>query len=214
MRILEIYCDSDGPITDWRHAVLSLPRFEGWNIDQLNKSPDRESLLRQLYTDFPHFFYKLPIHHDGSRLLEVLMRYHQNSDMICQKRTVAFDQIRVNILTAIGTDHPDYNQASADKREFYHYKHQVSIPVVCVRDSCDKPRVMEHCGKHEVTRVLVDDFRRNCNEWEDPIHEVIYGGRNIALHVDIDESNKESSYDVNQLLGRLSAIIHEEKVGS
>lgn len=191
MRI-NIYCDSDGVIADWRGYVLSLPQFEGWKIDDLNKSPYREALLRDLYEEDPHLFYKL--------------RRIQGSHALLKKLTELNDsfgshQYRVAILTAIGEEHPDYNQAAAGKREYFHYKHKCTLPVICVRRSEDKASAVEGLRSEGDYRILIDDFQKNCNQWE-AAHP-----HNIAIKVDDDETSINSDYDGQALVDKLMSTI-------
>lgn len=168
---MHIFIDLDGLGANWVDYVLKY-HFPFKDIDVLNQHPDRLLLTRDMYRKDPNLFYKLePIKQFG-KLLKWLT-----------DRNVPW-----NILTAAESCHECYETVVNDKLRFLKEKFDVSPEkVIVTKTSSDK---VNYSG---VGKGLIDDFERNCREWE------ASGG--IAWHV---EANV---YCVDELLTRIEQVL-------
>lgn len=172
MEPLEFYIDLDGLGTNWQDYVLQTHFPEFNDIEDLNQHPQRAELIRGVYEREPRLFRNLP----------PLMKYQQLLSHLTKRR------VRWMILTAAGSDHPCYHTAREDKLTYIHRHFGVdSSKVIVSRASEDK---YLYAGKG---KVLVDDFGRNCREWEQA------GGSAILVEANV--------YCIDELIKRVDSLI-------
>lgn len=139
-----IYFDSDGVFANWVEYVLTnhLPWMD--EIDELNKHPSRDSIIKSISKNDPDMFSKLPVIEGSGALIDWV-------------RKVGLD---FRILTAVGNSE-DFDRSKKSKE--YWWKKQFNVPadkVIVTIHSEDKYRI-PHKGN-----ILVDDFHVNITQWE------------------------------------------------
>lgn len=172
MESLEFNIDLDGLGTNWQGYVLQnhFPEFE--NIEVLNQHPRRIELMRGIYEREPRLFRNLPKIDKYQRLLRHLT-----------ERGVTW-----RILTAIGSEHPSPDLVREDKLAYLWEHFGVSSDKIIISDASEDK--VSYAGKG---KVLIDDFKRNCREWE--------GAGGTALYV---EAN---TYCIDDLIKRVDSLI-------
>lgn len=153
--IQHIHVDSDNTIMDWtgRFIGVHLPHL---TIEQFNRLPEEErnGLFDEVYKKDPRLFLKLSPFPYAERLI----------------RTLELSGCSWGILSAIGR-HPDPELALRDKQWCLETK--LGIPkskMIFTPTSKDK-------AAHAAPGlVLIDDFYRNCREWEEQGGTAIYAG--------------------------------------
>lgn len=147
------YVDLDGVGANWQSYVISR-HFPGYTIEDINKHPERITMLRKMYQKEPRLFLNLPVIPQYGRFL-----YELNQRDLPWK-----------ILTAAGKDHPKYETVKNDKLLWLKQKFDILPDKVIITETSDD----KHQYANE-TSVLVDDFETNCHAW------TTAGG--IAVHV-------------------------------
>lgn len=172
MSLKYFYLDFDGLGSNWQDYVLKnhFPDFK--SIEELNQHPDRAALIKGVYEREPRLFRNLPPIEKYGQLLSHLTN-----------RCVNW-----MILTAAGSDHPCYHTAREDKLHHIRHNFGVSSDKVIVARTSENKILYSGVGK-----VLIDDFHRNCHEWES------VGGQSILV-----EAN---NYDIDDLIKRVDDII-------
>lgn len=173
MELLEFYIDFDGLGTNWQDYVLKTHFPEFKNIEELNQHPHRTELIRSMYEREPNLFRNLP----------PLMKYQQLLSLLTELN------VRWNILTAVGSDHPCYQTAREDKLHYIQHHFGVESNKVIVSQTSEDKYLYARKGA-----VLVDDFRRNCREWEEA------GGTAIFVEANV--------YSIDDLIKRVTNLIH------
>lgn len=140
-----IFFDSDGVFADWAGYVLPIHFPDVASIDGLNEGNERIAVrMRQMYMKDPDLFYRLTPIAGTERLIEY----------------VNGQNIPWFILTAVGKHHFSFPHAKVTKKRWFarHFGVDEEKVVVCPFSST---KVLYA----EPGRVLVDDYRRNCEEW-------------------------------------------------
>lgn len=166
------YIDLDGLGANWQDYVLEqhFPDFK--DIEELNQHPERATLIREVYVREPRLFRNLP----------PIARYKQLLDHLTKR------MVNWTILTAAGADHPCYHTAREDKLRYVRQHFDVdSDKIIVTRTSENK---ILYSGNE---KVLIDDFGRNCREWE------LAGGTSILV-----EANE---YCIDDLIERVDKLI-------
>lgn len=138
--------DSDGIAASWR-SYVSEYHLEDMTIQDMNKLSDgeRSLLMTQIYKDDPHLFY----------MLEPLQQFNELLEGI---KSLG---IKWRILTASAIEHPDFETVKGDKQQWFLENFNVEPEnVIVVATSADKKLF---ANAHT---MLVDDFKRNCDEFE------------------------------------------------
>lgn len=140
-----IYLDSDGVFAGWREYVFT-HHIRNMGPEEFNKLPElrRRSLLRDIYQKDPDLFYKLKPITGTEKILEAVER-------TCEDWA---------ILTSSAEDHFDFGRVVECKHLWYAKHFGISADKVIVTESSAAKK--EFAGRGH---LLVDDFRRNCNEW-------------------------------------------------
>lgn len=153
--IQHIHVDSDNTLMDWtgRFIGVHLPHL---TIEQFNRLPEEErnGLFDEVYKKDPRLFLKLSPFPYAERLI----------------RTLELSGYNWGILSAIGR-HPDPELAIRDKQWCLETK--LGIPkskMIFTPTSKDKA---DHAAPGI---VLIDDFYRNCKEWEEQGGTAIHAG--------------------------------------
>lgn len=174
MKPLYFYIDLDGLGTNWQDYVLQTHFPEFKDIDELNQHPKRAELIRSVYEREPRLFRNLP----------PIMKYKQLLSHLTTRR------VNWMILTAAGSDHPCYHTAREDKLIYLQQHFGVDSSKVIVAPSSEDKVVYAGKGK-----VLIDDFGRNCREWEDE------GGMSIQVEANV--------YCIDELIKRVDSLIED-----
>lgn len=138
--------DSDGVLVDWEGYVIK-NHFPSSDMSEINEMDSSERHLRLLamYNRDPNLFAKLhPL--DGARQL---IDYIKSTS------------ISWAVLSAAGVDHPSYETVRKDK--IRNLSGLFGIPenkIIVTRTSKDK---IKYAAPN---RTLVDDYARNCEEFE------------------------------------------------
>lgn len=109
MKTIAIMLDMDGCFSDWGGYMLGnhFPDFK--DIDVLNKHPDRDKLIGDVYKGDPHAFYKLPV-------LDGAAEFYQRLVHLAHRMAAAGHRLHLNWLTAVGGIHHDHDAVSVEKR--------------------------------------------------------------------------------------------------
>lgn len=142
-----VYIDSDGVLVDWVSYMLK-NHFPGWTIDEINglEPQVRAETLRKVYEQDPLVFAKLTPFEEAQSLID------------------AVDALGVDwhILTSSGSDHPSYNTAKSSKiYNLCQFDKVTEEKIIVTPTSADKQC---YAG---VGKVLIDDFWKNINQWEE-----------------------------------------------
>jgi len=171
MGLKTVYVDLDGLGADWEDYVLE-HHFSHLSITELNGLPDRDELLSSMYSVEPHLFNNLPVIDKFADLIHAL------NELSCDWK----------ILTSAGGVHPFYNMVRDDKLTWlYRNFGIVESKVIVTELSSDKVTYA-----HE-DAILIDDFKRNCIEWEQA------GGTSIYVDTKV--------YDVNDLITKVCGLV-------
>jgi hypothetical protein len=142
-----VYIDSDGVLVDWVSYMLKR-HFPGWTIDELNglEPKRRAETLGAVYEDDPLVFAKLTPFKEAQALID------------------AVDALGVNwyILTSAGSDHPSFDTAKTSKLYNLCRFNKVTEDKVIVTPASADKQLYAGVGK-----VLIDDFWKNINQWEE-----------------------------------------------
>lgn len=147
-----ILIDMDGVVADWISYMLRY-HFHWLTIEELNKHPDRDRMISDVYRDDPCIFLKL------SPLPGALDLVRGCIDLVGEEN--------VGWLTATGTWHKDRSMVATHKREWIakhidaHLGTSTATRATVVLNSSDKPTAVDNI---EGT-ILVDDYQRNCKQW-------------------------------------------------
>lgn len=149
--------DSDCTLVDWRKGFLG-NHLPGMTIDEFNSlHPEkRADLFHTVYNKDINLFRNLEPHHGAVELIEALKGSGKPW----------------GILTAVGY-HPDFEIAKQDKIDCLVELFDIPADkIVVVKTSKCKAAYAKpnHC--------LIDDFKRNCDEWE------AAGGSSICVYGD------------------------------
>ncbi len=170
---VKLLVDSDGIAANFQRYVEENYLSSG-NISVINQMPakERETWMRKMYEDDPHLFY----------MLEPIEAFNKLLGFIKSKN------IPFKILTAAGTEHPDYELVKQDKLDWFLEHFNIpSDQIVVVKKSSDKSKFATKDS------ILIDDFKKNCDEFEKA------GGRSILV-----ESNYYNADDViDKLIGMI-----------
>lgn len=168
----DFFVDLDGIGSNWQDYVLKnhFPSFS--DIEELNQHPQREELIREVYAKDTHLFLKLPPIDKYNVIINHL-----------KKRMVNW-----MVLTSAGSLHPDFNMARGDKIRYLQKHFKIPADKVIVTEESSDKQFWSRPG-----RTLIDDFRRNCDEWEE------MGGTAILVEPNI--------YDVDQVCDKIDAIL-------
>ena len=171
-----IFFDSDGVFADWAGYVLPTHFPDVASVDELNEGNAEISVrMRQMYMKDPDLFYHLtPI--DGVvKLVEFVEDY----------------DLPWSILTAVGKHHFSFPHAKVCKERWFDRHFDVPREKVVVCPFSSTKSLYAESG-----RVLVDDFRRNCEEW------VAKGGTAILV--------KPGEPDVPRIIALLTQIAENQ----
>lgn len=147
--------DSDGVLVDWEGYVIGT-HFPSRTMESINKldADVRYTTLNGMYQRDPNLFAKLKPLVGATDLI----RHVKNSG------------VNYAVLTAAGTDHSDYEVVRKDKVR--NLSALFGIPT----DKIIVTRTSKHKKAYaKVGRVLVDDYIKNCQEFEDA------GGRSVHV---------------------------------
>ena len=171
-----IFFDSDGVFADWAGYVLPTHFPDAASIDELNEGNDVISArMRQMYMKDPDLFYKLSPIPGVESLIEF----------------VDGQNLPWSILTAVGKHHFSFPHAKLCKERWFDRHFDVPREKVVVCPFSSTKAIYADAG-----RVLVDDFRRNCEEW------VAKGGTAILV--------KPGAPDVPRVLDLLARIAENQ----
>lgn len=148
-----IYLDSDGVFADWR-GYVSEHHLRDMSFEDFNRLPEerRRAMMRKIYQNDPNLFYNLKPIAGTERILEAVEKTGE-----CWA-----------ILTSGSEDHPDHELVTKSKELFFE-KH-FGLPKDRIIVTASSKEKQQYSGKG---KLLIDDYRRNCNEW------VLYGGSAI-----------------------------------
>jgi len=137
--------DSDGVMAGWRKYV-ERHHLHNVNWEEFHKIPEtkRRGIFREIYQKDPDLFYKL----DPLPGAELLLEAADRND--CGWR----------ILTSAAEDHPDFDRCKEGKEAWYKKHFGISADRLIVTENSAAKK--EYAGRGH---LLVDDYRRNCNEW-------------------------------------------------
>lgn len=174
-----VYLDLDGVGSNWGKYVLA-NHFPGKTIDDVNQmeAAERADAFAKMYRNDPRLFYKLEPYPPYRVLLAEIAKFP------CKRR----------ILTAAGSDHHSYEIVKYDKVRYLgeHFGVPPSEIIVC-RESADKKNYADNRS------ILVDDFHRNCKEWEEE------GG--FAIRVE------QCEYDPLHVVAKIKTLLDEIQSG-
>ena len=146
--MIRIYLDLDGVGADWTGYMLKnhFPQFK--TIDTLNKHPNRQTLLEQVYLDDSSVFLNLEPLPQFKVLLDKLINLKKEFP------------ISLKILTAIGSEHHNPLQVASDKRGWLRTHFNINDKdIIIVNRSNDKQYLSD---PHS---ILIDDFDDNIVSW-------------------------------------------------
>lgn len=140
-----ISLDSDGVFAAWRKYVFT-KHLTTMAPEVFNKLPEsrRRFLMREMYQKDPDLFYKLEPIPGTEKILEAAMTCTDGWQ----------------ILTSAADDHPEYNHVVECKHEWF--KKHFAVPAARITVVENSAAKKQYAGRGD---MLVDDYRRNCNEW-------------------------------------------------
>lgn len=140
-----IWVDLDRVIFDWEAATLErLPHFS--SLKELNKHPDYERILRNMYVNSPNFFLNLPLTDFAVDLITIVESFG----------------IQWGFLSAIGTVHPSPSSVAVQKYTALNNACSTwGDRLTLVPDSIHKQLYARP------TSCLIDDYLKNILQWED-----------------------------------------------
>lgn len=143
-KITDIFLDSDEVLMGWWPYVKE-NHLPSWSKAKLNamSEHERQNLFDRIYADDPNLFANLK-------------PYRNAPEFVIHLRELG---VNVHVLTAAGSNHPDYKMVKADKEESLHEAFGFYGNVIVTQESKDK------AGYSGPGKVLVDDYLRNCREW-------------------------------------------------
>lgn len=202
MRLIEIFCDSDGVAADWKATMLSQISSQGTGIvkiDQLNKHPERPAIIKKAYREVPNMFAILPMIPSFLPVLKCLKKHYNNN----VNRAFLGYEVRVRILTAVGEEHHDFIQVRNDKERWFESR-QIPFKVECVHKSEHKTNFSNGIDTSFKShhKILIDDFLRNCNNWNAACKN------NLSIHVADNEESSYSEYDGHLVAKKIDHIIN------
>ncbi len=169
--IKKLYFDSDGIGANWRGYVQEF-HLGDMSIEEFNSmdAGERSLLMQRIYRDDPHLFY----------MLDPLPQFIQLIEGVNELG------IPWEILTAGSPDHPDNDVVVSDKKAWFQENFGIDPNnVIVVEDSFDK---VQYAGEGV---LLVDDFRRNCDEFENAGGRAVYAEAGIYNPVDVLQEIKK-----------------------
>ncbi|UKZ10847.1 putative DNA repair exonuclease [Vibrio phage C-ZP2022] len=177
-----VYFDMDGITHNWRKEILKeYPQFK--NIDELNKHPDKDKLVRAVYDKYPDFFRDLEPMNRG---LDMAVRLIGNG-------------INVKFLTAV--------DPVGESRSIRRGKRESLTMALKERGVSKLPDIIyteDSAGKKfyaEPQAILVDDYLVNIKEWQ------AAGG--YAIHVDTEEKDEYEAWRIGEVL--LQVLVDETR---
>lgn len=170
-----IHLDCDGVIADWR-LYMETHHFKDFTVAQFNAMDPcrRSTILQEVYRKDKDLFAKLPTIPKIGRLI-----YHLN-------RTGE----PWGILTSAGEDHPDYNHAAECKKQWLFNRFSIPRQNIIVTESSS-----QKAQYADADSLLIDDFGRNCREWQ------AAGGKAIWVHT--------GAPDVDAIIDAVDDFIHD-----
>ncbi|QXO09703.1 hypothetical protein pEaSNUABM11_00279 [Erwinia phage pEa_SNUABM_11] len=137
--------DSDGVFAGWRKYVFS-KHILTMSPEEFNKLPEirRRGILRDIYLKDPDLFYNLEPIAGTERILEAADTCSDGW----------------GILTSSSEDHQDYNHVVECKHAWF--KKHFDVPATRITVVENSAAKQQYAGRGH---LLVDDFRRNCNQW-------------------------------------------------
>lgn len=174
---VRFFFDLDGLLFDWRTPMLRA--IPGLTIEQLNRHDNKDALIIDVYNKNPDFFADLPVVPDGWKILSMVLKAG----------------FQVDFASSAGI-HP--NHAKARKDKLLALKTEYAILGFGELEEDQLLMVPTSKAKANLSgpgRILVDDFKRNCDEWE------AEGG--MALHMNIDYDTQDSVDHIIKTIQRL-----------
>lgn len=167
----KLYLDLDGLGSDWQGYVLKKLPFLNGDIEILNQHPERSAIVTKLYREDPRLFYCLAKIDKYQHLINFAKEHFEEWA----------------ILTAGAVEHPSHSTVVRDKRLWC--ADMFEIP----EDKCIVLRKSAAKARYAKGNILVDDFMKNCKEWEKA------GG--TAIHA------TTLIYDVNTVINQIKAAM-------
>lgn len=177
-----IYFDVDGITLDWRKEILKhYPEFK--NIDEFNKHPKKDQMVRAAYEHDVNFFLNIEFHKlAASRIQDLVKRGYD-----------------VRFLTATG-DLGDQRKLQTDKLIVMTRYLKENVDNETFKKLTDETRLVEimnfvtHSADKAAyagpDKILVDDYSLNINQWEEA------GGIGILVDTEhLEEAEAWKLYD-------------------
>lgn len=146
LKIREVLFDSDGVFADWTGYMLTNHLTTYPDIRTFNECSEKSDVLQEVYAKDPNAFAKLDTLPDVPKLIEIFKLLKKSN-------------LKPRILTAVGTEHPDFEMVKQDKLNFFKNLGLKEADVIVVRESSDKKKLAQ------AGSLLIDDFGDNCREW-------------------------------------------------
>lgn len=157
-----IFIDMDGVLADFDGAFLSL-------FGKTCEECESKSEMWRLIHGHDEFFYNLPKMAGARNLYEDALDLRDGGE--------------VAILTSAGSS--DFHHVAQQKRRWIHKHIDDSVLVITVKDGLDKAAFVQNKGD-----ILIDDWRKNCEAWEEA------GG--VAIKY---ENAEQAMADLTKLIG-------------